>query len=99
MKSIMQQKDGCCYLCMKLNQDYSQKYVEEHHCLNGTANRRLSTRYGLMIYVCPEHHTQGKNAIHNDASTMLMVKQDAQKAFEDSFPDLDFRAIFGKNYL
>lgn len=95
----MQQKDGCCYLCMKLNSDFTSKYVEEHHCINGTANRRLSTRYGLMIYLCPEHHTQGRDAVHNNAALMLAVKQDAQRAFESEFPDLDFIEIFGKNYL
>lgn len=38
MKSIMHKKDGTCYLCMRLNQDYSIKpYVEEHHTIGKMA--------------------------------------------------------------
>lgn len=99
MKSIMQEKDGRCYLCMKLNNDYSQKYVEEHHCLNGTANRKLSTLWGLTVYLCLDHHTNGQLAVHNNQDMMRIVKQDAQRAFEKKWPDEDFRGIFGKNYL
>lgn len=98
MKSIMQEKDGRCYLCMKLNMDYSQKYVEEHHCMNG-ANKKLSTHYGLMVYLCLEHHREGPMAVHNNHDMMLIVKEDAQRAFKKRFPNEDFRSIFGINYL
>lgn len=99
MKSIMQQKDGTCYLCMKLNQDYSVKYVEEHHCIYGSGRRPLSDEYGLMVYLCKDHHTGSKNSVHADAKISAMVKQDAQKAFMKNYPDLDFLKIFGKNYI
>lgn len=52
-KSIMQDKeDGQCYLCRILHGDYSIKPVrEEHHVIGGTANRRLSEKYGLKVYL------------------------------------------------
>ncbi len=101
MKSIMHDKDsGTCYLCMLLHSDYSEKTVrQEHHAIFGTANRRLSEKYGLKVYLCLNHHEEGKEAVHKNAETALMVKKAAQRAFEDRWPELDFRKIFGRNYI
>lgn len=100
MKSIMQDKqDRTCYLCMMLRSDYSVKQTQEHHVIFGTANRKLSEKYGLKVYLCLEHHEEGKEAVHKNAKNALMVKKEAQKAFEKRWPELNFRQIFGKNYL
>lgn len=101
MKSIMHDKNsGTCYLCMRLRSDYSAKPVrQEHHAVFGTANRRLSEKYGLKVYLCLNHHEEGKEAVHKNAETALIVKKAAQKAFEDRWPELDFRKIFGRNYV
>ena len=100
MKSIMQVKDGSCYLCGILNGDYSEKYVEEHHCIYGSANRKLSERFGLKVYLCPEHHRVGKESIHGGNTELnLKLKQAAQVAFEKHNPKLNFREIFGVNYF
>lgn len=99
MKSIMHAKDGTCYLCMKLHQDFSVKpYVEEHHCIYGSARRKLSEKYGLKVYLCKEHHTTGCNAAHSNPEISEMLKVAAQNAFEKRYPDLDFLEVFGKNY-
>ena len=98
MKSIMQEKDGRCYLCMKLNDDYGIKPTEEHHAIFGTAQRKLSERYGLKVDLCIFHHRIGADAVHNNREMAAIIQADAQEAFEKIFPDLDFRAIFGKNY-
>lgn len=99
MKSIMQAKDGTCYLCMKLNQDFSVKPdIEEHHCIYGTARRKLSEKYGLKVYLCKAHHLTGDNAAHRNVRISEMLKVAAQNAFEKRYPDLDFLEIFGKNY-
>lgn len=99
MKSIMQPKDGKCYLCMMLYDDYSEKTVQEHHVIFGTANRRLSEKYGLKVYLCLYHHTEGKYAVHNNAQMANRLKQMAQRAFQKQFPEKDWMEIFGKNYL
>jgi hypothetical protein len=99
MKSIMQPKDGTCYLCELLKQDCSKKYVEEHHIFGNHANRKLSEKYGLKVYLCIWHHTEGKEAVHNNAEMKNLLHKRGQKAFEKHYPDLDFRQIFGKNYL
>lgn len=100
-KSIMQNKDiGQCYLCRFLHNDYSIKPVrEEHHVMGGTANRRLSEKYGLKVYLDPDHHRNGPEAVHKNAEVAEILHKEAQKAFERTYPDLDFQTIFGKNYL
>ena len=101
MKSIMHRKDGTCYLCMVLHSDHSLKQTQEHHALHGAGRRRLSEKYGLKVYLCLPHHTAdgGPEAVHRNAETDLLVKRQAQRAFEKRWPELDFRGIFGKNYL
>lgn len=101
MKSIMHDKDsGTCYLCMLLHNDHSAKRIrQEHHAIFGTANRRLSEKYGLKVYLCLDHHEEGKEAVHKNADMALLVKKEAQRAFEERWPELDFRAVFGWNYV
>lgn len=94
----MQKKDGRCYLCRMLHGDESVKLVQEHHVIFGTANRRLSERYGLKVYLCLEHHEEGREAVHKNAEIALQLKAVAQRAFRKQFPELDWISIFGKNY-
>lgn len=99
MKSIMHNKaDRTCYLCMKLYEDYSRKTVQEHHVIFGSGRRKLSERYGLKVYLCLWHHTAGNEAAHMNAEIANMLKAEAQKAFEEKYPEEDFLKIFGKNY-
>ena len=96
----MQPKDGRCYLCMKLHDDYSVKPVHEHHVIYGTANRKLSEKYGLKVYLCiSKHHEWGNEAVHINPRIRWMVCADAQKAFEKAYPGQSFRKIFGRNYV
>lgn len=100
-KSIMHSKGaGQCYICRLLYGDYTIKPVlEEHHVMGGTANRKLSEKYGLKVYLDPDHHRYGTDAVHKNAKVAEMIHREAQKAFERTYPDLSFREIFGKNYL
>lgn len=98
MKSIMQEKTGQCYLCMKLHDDYSVKQVQEHHVIFGQGKRKLSEKYGLKVYLCLYHHTAGPEAVHQNAELAGMLKARAQRRFKESFPDLDWMQIFQKNY-
>lgn len=98
-KSIMHQKDGTCYLCMKLNMDYDDhKVTEEHHAVFGWANRDLAERYGLKVYLCPYHHRTSKEAVHKNYKNAKFLQEKAQTAFENAYPNLSFREIFGKNF-
>lgn len=99
MMSIIQNNDGRCYLCQLLNQDFGQKNnIEEHHAIFGTAQRQLSERYGLKVYLCVLHHRTGPNAVHKNKYAADLIKDIAQRRFDEGFPNLNFREIFGKNY-
>ncbi len=100
MKSILHNKqDGTCYLCMLLHDDHERKQTQEHHVFYGTANRKLSEKYGLKVYLCMEHHTYdgGSEAVHRNHDIDIKLKGVAQEAFEKKYPSLDFKSIFGKN--
>jgi len=100
MKSIMQEKNGRCYLCMKLHDDYFTKPVHEHHVVFGWANRRLSEKYGLKVYLCvSKHHEYGAEAVHINSNIRKMLCVDAQRAFEKHYKNKSFREVFGRNYI
>lgn len=100
MKSIMHKKtDKTCYLCKKLYFDNSIKSgLQEHHVFGGP-NRALSEHFGLKVYLCIWHHTEGPEAVHKNANNMRIIREDGQRAFESKYPEMDFMKLFGKNYL
>lgn len=100
-KSIMHNKlDRTCYLCMRLRQDCdTRRDLQEHHVMSGTANRKLSERYGLKVYLCLEHHTAGPCAVHNNARMQHILQEDAQKIFERKYSHEKWMEVFGRNYL
>lgn len=101
MKSILHnKKDHTCFLCMILNNDdHWQQYLEEHHVIFGIANRRLSERYGLKVYLCPDHHRTGTMAVHRNAAVADILIKAAQIAFMKKYSFDQFISIFGRNYL
>lgn len=93
MRSIIQENKEECYLC-------GGRATEEHHVLKGTANRKLSEKYGLKVYLCHVCHRTGKHAVHNDRETDLRLIRTAQKIFEIQVGSReDFIRIFGKSYI
>lgn len=93
MNSIVQDlNDERCYLCGCVRE------LELHHIMHGTANRRLSTRYGLTCWLCRTHHT-GRFGVHSHAELNRKLQQDAQTAFERTHPHAEWMTLFGKNYL
>ena len=96
-KSILQEKDGTCYLCVILHEDYRiHKDLHEHHIFSGTANRKLSEQYGLKVYLCPDHHEYGAEAVHKNKIVRLLLEETAKRAFEKKYPEESFREIFGR---
>lgn len=88
-KSIIQ-KERECLIC---GDTY---YLELHHIFFGTANRKLSDKYGLTCYLCHYHHT-GRAGIHFDKEMDDKLKRFAQKRFEAVYSE-NFKDIFGKNF-
>ena len=69
--------------------------IDVHHCIHGYANRKLSTKYKLIVPLCHRHHME----LHNNAEMDFHYKAMAQTAFEKAYPDKNFREIFGRNYI
>lgn len=67
--------------------------------LFGGSNRNKSEAEGLKVYLCLEHHTSGKEAVHNNAEMMRLLREDGQRAFEQNHTREEFMKLFGKNYL
>lgn len=91
MESIMQ--DGrFCYLCG------SKVGLESHHIFGGVANRPISEKYGLKVWLCHECHTGTDGAQYNKAKNLLL-KQQAQRAFEKNHTRAEWMQLIRKNYL
>lgn len=101
MKSILHdKKDRTCFLCILLRGDSSRKdNLHEHHVFFGWANRKLSEKYGLKVYLCIEHHEIGTEAVHQNSEISKMIQVYAQRAFMKKWPEKDFKEIFGRNYI
>lgn len=95
MKSIIQTEKKC-YVC---ETTYN---LHLHHVIFGVANRKLSDKDGLTVYLCYEHH-EGTSGVHgkNGHELDLELKKLAQKRwmkYYDKTED-DFRQRYGRSYL
>lgn len=72
--------------------------LEEHHIFAGVANRRISEKYGLKVWLCHRHHT-GADGAQYLRQNNLILKQEAQKAFERLHGREIWMQLIRKNYL
>ena len=91
MKSILQENTEYCFVCGRYG-------TEIHHVFFGSANRKLAEKYNCVIGLCYAHH-RGNKGVHFNKELDLMLKQYAQRRFEEEYPQEHFLAIFGRNYL
>ena len=90
-KSILQDDTDRCIIC--------GRYGTEIHHVFGASNRKWSTKYGLVVGLCYDHH-RGKFGVHNGNRELdLKLKRMAQTKFTDTYQNVDFLAVFGRNYL
>lgn len=92
MDSIIQNHKECL-ICGSWN-------IEDHHIFFGQANRKLSEKYGLKVWLCPTHH-RGTIGVHGRDGHKLdmQLKELGQKAFEWEHTRDEFIKTFGRNYL
>ncbi len=105
-KSILQPKDGTCYLCMELHDDHRIKLTEEHHIFFGFANRAISEAEGFKVYLCRAHHRYpvacDPEAVHDNphhSRSDHFLKRRAQQEYEKTHSRDAFISLIGKNYL
>lgn len=92
MESIIQ-KEKECYITGSINN------LHCHHIFGG-ANRKLSEKYGLKVWLRADWHNMSNYGVHFNRTLDLQLKQVGQLAFESRFGTReDFRRIFGKSYV
>lgn len=88
-------------------QDKKESYIsgstynlEEHHIFFGTANRKVSEKNGLKVWLTSEEH-RGTYGVHGKFGRDLDIKlkQDAQRKYEETHTREEFIKLIGKNYL
>lgn len=98
--SIMQDTvfEPFCYLC---GANGALDKLDRHEIFGGPY-REKSKRLGLWVLLCHhECHIFGTQAAHNNASTALQLKQEAQRRAMEAYgwSTEGFIREFGKNYL
>lgn len=73
--------------------------IHIHHCIYGSANRKKSEKYGLIVPLCAKHHNMSNEGVHFNKELDMKLKQLAQKRFMEVYPDKNFLDIFKRNYL
>lgn len=92
MQSIIQ-SEKCCLVC---ETTYN---LHSHHIYGGNPNRKLSEKYGLKVWLCARHHNMSNEGVHFNKALDTKLKKYGQEKFQEKYPGLSFREIFGKNYL
>ena len=96
MKSILEPEPDVfnprqCFLCGR------KTMLETHHIMAGS-NRKLSTKYGLVVTLCHDCHT-GKDGAQYNPEVGDYLKREAQMAFEEIYSHEEWMSVFRKNYL
>ena len=90
--SIIQPDLNECWFCHK------REYLHKHEVFFGTANRKKSIKYGMVVALCPEHHNMSSQGVHHNRRRDLELKRYAQKVFEEKYGHEKFMEVFGKSY-
>ena len=80
--------EGKCIICNRYTD------IEKHEPIGG-CRRKLSVRFGLSIPVCRLCHGE----LQRSKVKNYPWQQAMQKLFMKRYPELDWMAIFQKNYL
>ena len=87
-----------CFLC---NRNGNGDRLERHHIFGGS-RRKLSEKYGLVVYLCGSRcHREGKYSVHQNAEVMNYVHKYGQKLAQEKYGWTveQFREIFGASYI
>lgn len=99
MPNGMYQANGHTYYYS--NQRYEGTH--RHEIFFGTANRKKSIKYGLVIFIKPEDHNMSEYGVHNRKGhefDMHLKKLGQERAMDEyAWTTDDFIDIFGKSYL
>lgn len=92
MKSIISNEKEC-YICG------TTQNLNRHHVFFGTANRKMSEKYGCWVWLCAKHHHMSNEGVHFNKVLDEELKRRCQIVFEKDHTTDEFRQIFGRSYL
>ena len=86
---------GKCFICGR------HMPTESHHIFFGTANRKLSDKYGIKVDLCHECHNEPPNGVHFSNIQCRFLQKIAQSEAMRYYgwSKDEFMQIFGRNYL
>ena len=86
---------GKCFICGR------HMPTESHHIFFGTANRKLSDKYGLKVDLCHECHNEPPNGVHFSNIQCRFLQKIAQSEAMRYYgwSKDEFMQIFGRNYI
>jgi len=91
--SIIQPGLDECFIC------HRKGVLHKHEVFFGTANRKKSIKWGMVVALCPECHNMSNKGVHFNRFADLELKRTAQKVFEEKYGHEKFMEVFGRNYL
>lgn len=100
--SIMQKKDGRCWLCMRLHADHRVRTgLQTHHVYFGAGRREISEENGFTVYLCWNHHLYagGPEAVHRNHEICRRLQEETQRKFEQTHTREEFINLIGRSYL
>lgn len=91
-ESIIDKNTKRCFFC-------GASPTAIHHVMNGVGHREKSTKYGLIVGLCPLCHTDSNWSVHRNKERDFILKREAQRQFEKLYSHELWMKEFGKNYL
>lgn len=74
--------------------------LEPHEIFFGNANRKKSIKDKMVAYLCRQHHTGYKTAVHENRQLDLYLKQNGQIVWEKTYGDREaFIKRYGRSFL
>ena len=95
MESIIPNDNEFCYLCKQMG--LQNRGSEVHHCIFGTAKRKLADQDGLTVHLCCLHH----RLLHDHGDHKRELQELAQETWmrHNNATKEDFIKRYGISYL
>lgn len=97
--------DGMFFMKEHCYRYYSERLygTVKHEIFFGTANRKKSIKYGLVVFIKPEDHNMSEYGVHcrkGHEFDMYLKKMGQERAMDEYAWTIDeFIEIFGKSYI
>lgn len=72
--------------------------LESHHVFGG-ADRPVSERFGLKVWLCHSHHNEPPEGVHFNRRNREQLMLIAKARFYEQNPELNFIDYFRKEYV